>query len=212
MPATCHSPSSHQPPSSCSPFLSLPGLFRSPTSNFQFCPSAPSLSLPLSLCLLFFPSLCLSYSPTLDSCVFCFPSPYFFLFFSFSIPMVVSRLGPPGLGAGAVWAAYTTVFIPLSSSLYSSKALHFFYWVSERVWKRLAEIEADWCGVCGVTSALWSELSGMGKLTAMRCVGMLTMNWCEGLRRFCVPSYFLFLLCKLNISRSIILTIYLEKT
>lgn len=57
--------------------------------------------------------------------------------------MVVSRVGPRGLVGGqdslappqraawtAVWAAYTTVFIPLSSSLYSSKALHFFLWVS----------------------------------------------------------------------------------
>lgn len=56
-----------------------------------------------------------------------FPSP---------VPMVVSRLGPRGLEArepawSAVWAAYTTVFIPLSSSLYSSKALHFFFWVSD---------------------------------------------------------------------------------
>lgn len=56
--------------------------------------------------------------------------------------MVVSRVGPgglvevedslgqPGPAWTAVWAAYTTVFIPLSSSLYSSKALHFFLWVS----------------------------------------------------------------------------------
>ncbi|KAF0031503.1 hypothetical protein F2P81_016058 [Scophthalmus maximus] len=54
--------------------------------------------------------------------------------------MVVSRVGPrglvevedslgrPGTAWTAVWAAYTTVFIPLSSSLYSSKALHFFLW------------------------------------------------------------------------------------
>lgn len=57
--------------------------------------------------------------------------------------MVVSRVGPrglvevedtfgrPGPAWTAVWAAYTTVFIPLSSSLYSSKALHFFLWVSK---------------------------------------------------------------------------------
>lgn len=56
--------------------------------------------------------------------------------------MVVSRVGPrglievedslgrPGPAWTAVLAAYTTVFIPLSSSLYSSKALHFFLWVS----------------------------------------------------------------------------------
>lgn len=44
--------------------------------------------------------------------------------------MVVSRLGPRGLDS-AVWAAYTTVFIPLSSGLFSSRALHFFLWVSE---------------------------------------------------------------------------------
>lgn len=56
--------------------------------------------------------------------------------------MVVSRVGPrglvevedslgrPGPALTAVWVAYTTVFIPLSSSLYSSKALHFFLWVS----------------------------------------------------------------------------------
>ncbi|KAI5089190.1 suppressor APC domain-containing protein 2 [Silurus meridionalis] len=55
-----------------------------------------------------------------------------------SILMVVSRLGPPGLGAGTVWAAYTTVFIPLSSSLYSSKALHFFYWL-----KQMKELEQE---------------------------------------------------------------------
>lgn len=56
--------------------------------------------------------------------------------------MVVSRVGPrglidvedslgrPGPAWTAVLAAYTTVFIPLSSSLYSGKALHFFLWVS----------------------------------------------------------------------------------
>lgn len=66
-----------------------------------------------------------------------------------AVLMVVSRVGPRGLvevedslgSAGpawtAVWAAYTTVFIPLSNSLYSSKALHFFLWVS---WTR---------GLCG---------------------------------------------------------------
>lgn len=61
-----------------------------------------------------------------------------------SVPMVMSRVGPRGLGAGdspgqpgpawtAVWAAYTTVFIPLSSSLCSSEALQFFLWVSGRI-------------------------------------------------------------------------------
>ncbi|KAL6463711.1 hypothetical protein MHYP_G00281020 [Metynnis hypsauchen] len=63
--------------------------------------------------------------------------------------MVVSRLGPRGLEAreplgpaspawSAVWAAYTTVFIPLSSSLYSSKALHFFFWL-----KQMKELEQE---------------------------------------------------------------------
>lgn len=58
--------------------------------------------------------------------------------------MVMSRVGSRGLEAGdfpgrpspawtSVWAAYTTVFIPLSSSLYSSRALHFFLWVSEKM-------------------------------------------------------------------------------
>ncbi|CAL8276915.1 unnamed protein product [Merluccius merluccius] len=64
--------------------------------------------------------------------------------------MVASRVGPRGLvEAGdslgqpgpawtAVWAAYTTVFIPLSSSLYSSKALHFFLWL-----KQMKELEQE---------------------------------------------------------------------
>ncbi|KAL2100405.1 hypothetical protein ACEWY4_004799 [Coilia grayii] len=63
--------------------------------------------------------------------------------------MVMSRAGPRGLEAGdspgppgpawaAVWAAYTTVFIPLSSSLYSSKALHFFLWL-----KQMKELEQE---------------------------------------------------------------------
>ncbi|XP_056444859.1 suppressor APC domain-containing protein 2 isoform X2 [Gadus chalcogrammus] len=64
--------------------------------------------------------------------------------------MVASRVGPSGLvEAGdslgqpgqawtAVWAAYTTVFIPLSSSLYSSKALHFFLWL-----KQMKELEQE---------------------------------------------------------------------
>ncbi|XP_038827041.1 suppressor APC domain-containing protein 2-like isoform X1 [Salvelinus namaycush] len=63
--------------------------------------------------------------------------------------MVMSRVGPRGLEAGdslgppgpawtAVWAAYTTVFIPLSSSLYSSKALHFFLWL-----KQMKELEQE---------------------------------------------------------------------
>lgn len=42
-------------------------------------------------------------------------------------PVDVEEAGPAWT---AVWAAYTTVFIPLSSSLYSGKALHFFSWVS----------------------------------------------------------------------------------
>ncbi|KAK2819195.1 hypothetical protein Q5P01_024756 [Channa striata] len=64
--------------------------------------------------------------------------------------MVVSRVGPRGLvevedslgqpapAWTAVWAAYTTVFIPLSSSLYSSKALHFFLWL-----KQMKELEQE---------------------------------------------------------------------
>ncbi|CAB1332730.1 unnamed protein product [Coregonus sp. 'balchen'] len=63
--------------------------------------------------------------------------------------MVMSRVGPRGLEAGdslgppgpawtAVWAAYTTVFIPLSSSLYSSKALHFFLRL-----KQMKELEQE---------------------------------------------------------------------
>ncbi|TKS84423.1 Suppressor APC domain-containing protein 2 [Collichthys lucidus] len=64
--------------------------------------------------------------------------------------MVVSRVGPrglvevedsfgrPGPAWTAVWAAYTTVFIPLSSSLYSSKALHFFLWL-----KQMKELEQE---------------------------------------------------------------------
>ncbi|XP_016106406.1 suppressor APC domain-containing protein 2-like [Sinocyclocheilus grahami] len=51
--------------------------------------------------------------------------------------MVVSRLGPRGLDA-AVWAAYTTVFIPLSSSLFSSRALHFYLWL-----KQMKELEQE---------------------------------------------------------------------
>ncbi|KAG9354449.1 hypothetical protein JZ751_001159 [Albula glossodonta] len=65
------------------------------------------------------------------------------------IPMVTSRVGPRGLEAEdlpdrprpawkAVWAAYTTVFIPLSSSLYSSKALKFFLWL-----KQMKELEQE---------------------------------------------------------------------
>ncbi|KAL0965459.1 hypothetical protein UPYG_G00281510 [Umbra pygmaea] len=65
------------------------------------------------------------------------------------VSMVMSRAGPRGLEAGdslgppspawtAVWAAYTTVFIPLSSSLYSSKALHFFLWL-----KQMKELEQE---------------------------------------------------------------------
>ncbi|TDH02106.1 hypothetical protein EPR50_G00169440 [Perca flavescens] len=64
--------------------------------------------------------------------------------------MVVSRVGPrglvevedslsrPGPAWTAVLAAYTTVFIPLSSSLYSSKALHFFLWL-----KQMKELEQE---------------------------------------------------------------------
>ncbi|XP_064828200.1 suppressor APC domain-containing protein 2-like isoform X2 [Oncorhynchus masou masou] len=47
-------------------------------------------------------------------------------------------LGPPGPAWTAVWAAYTTVFIPLSSSLYSSKALHFFLGL-----KQMKELEQE---------------------------------------------------------------------
>ncbi|KAL6096855.1 sapcd2 [Pungitius sinensis] len=58
--------------------------------------------------------------------------------------MVASRVGPGGLieAEGPAWtavlAAYTTVFIPLSSSLYSSKALHFFLWL-----KQMKELEQE---------------------------------------------------------------------
>ncbi|XP_029625170.1 suppressor APC domain-containing protein 2 isoform X3 [Salmo trutta] len=47
-------------------------------------------------------------------------------------------LGPPGPAWTAVWAAYTTVFIPLSSSLYSSNALHFFLGL-----KQMKELEQE---------------------------------------------------------------------
>lgn len=66
--------------------------------------------------------------------------------------MVENRVGPRGLvqaedsigqpSSGpnwtAVWAAYTTVFIPLSNSLYSSKAVHFFFWL-----KQMKELEQE---------------------------------------------------------------------
>ncbi|KAG5840965.1 suppressor APC domain-containing protein 2-like isoform X2 [Anguilla rostrata] len=63
--------------------------------------------------------------------------------------MVTSQVGPRGLEAGdlpdrpspawkTVWATYTTVFIPLSSSLYSSKALNFFLWL-----KQMKELEQE---------------------------------------------------------------------
>ncbi|KAJ4926143.1 hypothetical protein JOQ06_008326 [Pogonophryne albipinna] len=64
--------------------------------------------------------------------------------------MVVSRVGPRGLvevedslgrpdpAWTAVLAAYTTVFIPLGSGLYSSKALHFFLWL-----KQMKELEQE---------------------------------------------------------------------
>ncbi|XP_051546127.1 suppressor APC domain-containing protein 2-like [Myxocyprinus asiaticus] len=57
--------------------------------------------------------------------------------------MVVSRVGPRGLDADesvgpAVWAAYTTVFIPLSSSLFSSKASSFYVWL-----KQMKELEQE---------------------------------------------------------------------
>ena len=52
-------------------------------------------------------------------------------------------LGQPGPAWTAVWAAYTTVFIPLSSSLYSSKALHFFLWVSKYERDRERERERE---------------------------------------------------------------------
>lgn len=64
--------------------------------------------------------------------------------------MVVSRVGPrglvqvedslgqPGPTWTTVWAAYTTVFIPLSNSLYSTKALHFFLWL-----KQMKELEQE---------------------------------------------------------------------
>lgn len=132
------------PPPPVPPFCPSPGAFCFPASNFHFCPSTPlCLCLSLSLCVCFSLLLC-----TLWLLLFSvlLPPPSFYPITP-SISMVLSRLGPPGLGAGAVWAAYTTVFIPLSSSLYSSKALHFFYWVSEGVWERAAETEAGWTGI-----------------------------------------------------------------
>lgn len=51
------------------------------------------------------------------------------------VAMVTRWLGCRGLDAGGLsgsLAAYSTVFIPLSSSLYSDKALKFFLWVSEK--------------------------------------------------------------------------------
>ncbi|KAK7165551.1 hypothetical protein R3I94_003799 [Phoxinus phoxinus] len=51
--------------------------------------------------------------------------------------MVVGRLGPRGLDS-AVWVAYTTVFIPLSSRLFSSRALHFYLWL-----KQMKELEQE---------------------------------------------------------------------
>ncbi|KAJ8347003.1 hypothetical protein SKAU_G00284040 [Synaphobranchus kaupii] len=46
--------------------------------------------------------------------------------------------GRPGPAWTSIWAAYTTVFIPLSSSLYSSRALHFFLWL-----KQMKELEQE---------------------------------------------------------------------
>ncbi|MED6272831.1 hypothetical protein CHARACLAT_000771 [Characodon lateralis] len=51
---------------------------------------------------------------------------------------VEDSLGPHGPAWTAVWAAYTTVFIPLSNSLYSSKALQFFLWL-----KQMKELEQE---------------------------------------------------------------------
>uniref|UniRef100_A0AAV2IVH8 Uncharacterized protein n=1 Tax=Knipowitschia caucasica TaxID=637954 RepID=A0AAV2IVH8_KNICA len=47
-------------------------------------------------------------------------------------------IGPPGPTWAAVWAAYTTVFLPLSNSLYSSDALTFFLWL-----KQMKELEQE---------------------------------------------------------------------
>ncbi|XP_051522551.1 suppressor APC domain-containing protein 2-like isoform X2 [Myxocyprinus asiaticus] len=53
--------------------------------------------------------------------------------------MVVNRVGPRGLDAGeSLWATYTTVFIPLSSSLFSSRALSFYVWL-----KQMKELEQE---------------------------------------------------------------------
>lgn len=57
--------------------------------------------------------------------------------------MVESRVdsgGQPGGGPTwtAVLAAYTTVFVPLSNSVYSSKAVHFFLWL-----KQMKELEQE---------------------------------------------------------------------
>ncbi|XP_048860395.1 suppressor APC domain-containing protein 1-like [Brienomyrus brachyistius] len=65
------------------------------------------------------------------------------------VPMVTRWLGSRGLDArglsdqpGPAWttslAAYSTVFIPLSSSLYSDKALKFFLWL-----KQMKELELE---------------------------------------------------------------------
>ncbi|KAL4646526.1 suppressor APC domain-containing protein 2 isoform X2 [Arapaima gigas] len=63
--------------------------------------------------------------------------------------MVTRQFGPTGLEIGdpasrpgpdwtAVLAAYSTVFIPLSSSLYSDTALSFFLWL-----KQMKELEQE---------------------------------------------------------------------
>lgn len=162
MTTTYHSPSSHQSPLPLFPLFVPPLVCAAPplltfiSVLLPFSVSASLFSLSIFLCLLFFTYLSVLLSDTRLLRLLLSPvllPPPSFSSFSLSIPMVVSRLGPPGLGAGAVWAAYTTVFIPLSSSLYSSKALHFFYWVSERVRERVGEIDAEWCGI-------WSRCCG----------------------------------------------------
>lgn len=140
------------PPVSSSYLLSLPA--SPPASLFSFS-LARLLSPLLTVCVavfVFFPPWPLCLEGLTDRLPSSSLPPPLLLPLPLSLPprltwpttalMVVSRVGPRGLvevedslgqsgpAWTAVWAAYTTVFIPLSSSLYSSKALHFFLWVS----------------------------------------------------------------------------------
>ncbi|CAG5867498.1 unnamed protein product [Menidia menidia] len=133
------------------PIILLPSLW--PPASGPRRPARGPVTLPLPPCTRELPPLtfrlspCLTISPSsqLTSSPSFFPPPW-----PAAALMVVSRagprglveledsFGPPGPAWTAVWAAYTTVFIPLSSSLYSSKALHFFLWL-----KQMKELEQE---------------------------------------------------------------------